>query len=92
MKIASLFSGIGALDLGFQQAGHEIILQVEKDTHCKKILQRHFPSSIFVDDVSALLELPEDTDGLIAGFPCTVSMPSLSNCVLRTDFGKFSGC
>jgi hypothetical protein len=29
---------------------------------------------MFCDDVCALPELPDETEGLIAGFPCTVSM------------------
>ena len=31
MRVASLFSGAGGLDLGLQQAGHSIIFQCESD-------------------------------------------------------------
>lgn len=41
MKTASLFSGIGGLDLGLEDAGHEIILQVESDPHCVQVRSRH---------------------------------------------------
>ncbi|CAL6314389.1 unnamed protein product [Bathycoccus prasinos] len=39
MKVVSLFSGIGGIDLGLVNAGHEIILQVENNPHC---IQLHF--------------------------------------------------
>ena len=42
MKVASLFSGIGGLDLGLEEAGHEVILQVERDPHCVQVLQHRF--------------------------------------------------
>lgn len=41
MKTVSLFSGIGGLDLGLEDAGHEIILQVESDPHCVQVRSRH---------------------------------------------------
>jgi hypothetical protein len=72
MKVVSLFSGIGGLDLGLEQAGHEVILQVENDPHCLQVLQRHFPGREIRRDVAELTELPAETELLAAGFPCEV--------------------
>ncbi|MEG1726208.1 MAG: DNA cytosine methyltransferase, partial [Anaerovoracaceae bacterium] len=33
MKVASLFAGIGGIDLAFEQAGHEIVWANEKDKY-----------------------------------------------------------
>ena len=72
MKVVSLFSGIGGLDLGLEQAGHEVILQVENDPHCLQVLQRHFPGREIRRDVAELTELPAETELLAAGPPCEV--------------------
>jgi DNA (cytosine-5)-methyltransferase 1 len=44
MKTLSLFSGIGAHDLGLEQAGMKIVGQVEIDPYCLTILQKRFPT------------------------------------------------
>jgi len=36
MRVVSLFSGAGGLDLGFQMAGHEIIWADVEDEQIKK--------------------------------------------------------
>ena len=73
MKTVSLFSGIGGLDLGLEEAGHEVILQVENDPHCVQVLQRQFPGKALARDVAEVRDLPEETELLAAGFPCPVS-------------------
>ena len=72
MKVVSLFSGIGGLDLGLEEAGHEVIMQVENDPHCLQVLQRHFPGRELRRDIAELSDLPADAQLLAAGFPCEV--------------------
>jgi len=70
MKVVSLFSGIGGIDLGLVNAGHEIILQVENNPHCIQVLKKNFPATAIVLDIVTLQSLPEETDIVVAGFPC----------------------
>jgi len=85
MKVVSLFSGIGGIDLGCDihfipefvnllhrlvNAGHEIILQVENNPHCIQVLKTNFPATAIVLDIVTLQSLPAETDIVVAGFPC----------------------
>ena len=60
MKTVSLFSGIGGLDLGLEEAGHEVILQVENDPHCVQVLQRQFPGKALARDVAEVIDIAAD--------------------------------
>lgn len=51
MRAISLFSGVGGFDLGFERAGIETVLQAERDPHCLKVLERHWPHVRRVSDV-----------------------------------------
>ena len=51
MKAISLFSGVGGFDIGFERAGIETILQVEKDEHCLSVLEKHWPDVERMTDV-----------------------------------------
>lgn len=69
LKVGSLFSGIGGIDYAFEQAGFNIVWQVEKDDFCKKVLAKHFPKATRYDDVTTVTNLPH-VDVITAGFPC----------------------
>ena len=73
LKVASLFAGIGGIDLGFNQAGFEIVWANELDSAACKTYRANF------DDERCLVEgdirtiNPEsipNIDVLVAGFPC----------------------
>ncbi len=51
MKVLSLFSGIGAFDLGFGRAGMEIAGQVEIDRFCNRVLAARWPDVPRAKDV-----------------------------------------
>lgn len=72
MRVGSLFSGIGGIDLGFIQAGHEIAWANDNDEAAVKTYKHNFPKTeIIREDVRSIdFESLERVDVIIAGFPC----------------------
>lgn len=71
LRVGSLFSGIGGLDLGLERAGMKVIWQVEYNSFCQKVLKKHWPSIPLYSDIKTVnfneLEKP---DLICGGFPC----------------------
>ena len=70
MKVAGLFAGIGGLELGFADSGHESVLLCEVWPPARRVLVHRFPDVPAVPDVRDLHALPEDVELVAAGFPC----------------------
>ncbi len=72
MKIGSLFSGIGGIDLAFQQAGFEIAFANEIDKYACATYRHNFPDcNLFECDIRNLnVSQLSEIDVLTAGFPC----------------------
>lgn len=71
MKLLSLFSGAGGLDLGFERAGFEIIVANEYDKTIWETYEKNHKAKLIKKDIREILseELPK-SDGIIGGPPC----------------------
>ena len=71
MRVVSLFSGAGGLDLGLIQAGHEIVWANDFDRDCVMTYQKNIGDHIRpgpIEDIPSR-HIPE-ADAVVGGFPC----------------------
>lgn len=72
MKLVSLFSGAGGLDLGFKKAGFEVVWANDVDKTVWKTFEYNFPETKL--DKRSIIEVSSedipDCDGIIGGPPC----------------------
>jgi len=70
LRVCSLFSGIGGLDLGLERAGMKVVSQCEIDPYCRRVLAKHWPDVLCHDDVTTREFVEGEADVVCGGFPC----------------------
>lgn len=67
MNVISFFAGCGGLDLGFEQAGFNVVWANEFDPHCRATYIRNHPNTEFVlEDICKIAsDTIPDCDGFI---------------------------
>jgi DNA (cytosine-5)-methyltransferase 1 len=70
MKVGSLFSGIGGLDLALEAFGGEVVWQCDSDPFCRAVLAKHWPGVRCYEDVRDIDATAVPVDVICGGFPC----------------------
>ena len=74
LRVGSLFSGIGGIDLGFRNALFSVAWCVEVDARARAVLRQQFPEAAIYEDVRAVraeeLLIHGKVDVICGGFPC----------------------
>ena len=72
MKLISLFTGAGGLDLGFERAGFEISIANEFDPGIWETYEKNHKAKLIKGDIRNIKDsdFPNEVDGIIGGPPC----------------------
>lgn len=70
LKTVSLFAGAGGLDLGFLNAGFDIIWSNDIDKYAVESYRENIGQHIVLGDINELIDEIPSHDVLIGGFPC----------------------
>lgn len=71
MRVAGFFTGVGGIELGFEQAGFKIEWSNEMDERAAKTFKANHLSKLVVSDIRDLdIETIPDVDVIVGGFPC----------------------
>lgn len=71
MKVAGFFTGVGGIELGFYQAGFQIVWSNEIDLKAAETFKLNHNSNIVIKDINSVQaqDIP-DVDVIVGGFPC----------------------
>lgn len=78
MRVLSLCSGIGGIDLACEWAGFQIVGQIENNPFCQMILRQHWPGIPLLSDLKEVATYEKEkleaifgrVDILVGGIPC----------------------
>ncbi len=71
MKVAGFFAGVGGIELGFKQAGFDIVWSNEIDEKAANTFKHNHSNELIIDDIHNIKsdDVP-DVDIIVGGFPC----------------------
>jgi len=72
LKVISLFAGAGGMDLGFKNAGYDIVWANDVDPDSVKTYKKNIGDHIILGDIEKIKnnKIPSNIDVVIGGFPC----------------------
>ena len=72
MKVVSLFSGAGGLDLGLIRAGNEVVWANDIDANAVETYRKNIGGHIVCADIKdvKMRDIPDSPDVVVGGFPC----------------------
>ena len=72
LTVVSLFSGAGGLDLGFKQAGFDILWANDFDKDAVNTYKKNIGNEITLGDITKISSdtIPNNPDVILGGFPC----------------------
>ena len=71
MRFISFFAGIGGGDMGFENAGHKCVCQIESAIKPRTVLHSHWPGVLLLGDIHGLLcDILPHADLYIVSDPC----------------------
>lgn len=86
MKVVSLFSGAGGMDLGFKQAGFDIVWANDFEKDAVETYKKNIGEHIILGDITKISskDIPDDADIIIG----RISLPRFFCCQYKTQYER----